>query len=152
MINNNSYKRVLYLFLFLVYIGCSEVSPPVSFRDIKLTPKTDHEFNFDAYSIADGIFRGALWPDPDNPNFKVWLIKNGKEHFFPVSAPQRFVSWEKETTDYWNFTKGNKFDNKQKYQIEKKDKSIKFELNIPVKKSYPFTGNNRLILRFNTAA
>ena len=133
------------LFIVLLMIGCNNMKGPISSDVARVKAPSNHNVSIQSYEIPEGVFRGALWPSPDNINFQIWLIDGGKEIFYDIPAPPRFIEYEKETTEDWNFKLLDSTEGKQIYVASKKDNSKTVQIELPLKKrKYSFSALKNL--------
>ena len=139
-------------FITLLVIGCNNMKGPVSTEIVQVEAQTNHSVSIQSYEIPEGIFRGALWPKPDNENFQIWCIDGGKEIFYDINAPSHFRKYQNETTEDWSFKLVDSNAEKQIYVASNKDRSKIVTIELPVKKrKYNFSvlknqDNNELIV------
>jgi len=107
---------------------------PISSDAAQVKALGNHRVSFKSYEIPEGVFRGALWPSPNNVNFQIWLVDKNKEKFYDIPAPSGFDRYEKETTEDWNFELLKTTEAKQIYVAKRNDDSKAIQLELPLKK------------------
>ncbi len=95
-------KLTMLVFPCLLILSSCRGSPTYHSSEIALVQAlSDHHVTVHSYEISESIFRGVLWPSATNKNFKLWLIKAGKEYYVTIPAPPEVSEWQKDVTDDW---------------------------------------------------
>lgn len=107
---------------------------PISSNTARVKAMGNQNVSFMAYEIPEGVFRGALWPSPNNVNFQLWIINGDKEKFYNVPAPSGFSQYEKETTEDWDFKLLKATEAKKVFVAQKEDSNKAIQIELPLKK------------------
>ena len=94
---------ILFLCAIILFISCAPVKKPAPNDAINII--SDNALKSKSYDIPVGIFRGVLWPDPNEKEFTIWLIRKHKELFFKLSAPPEISNWKRQVTEQWQIKK-----------------------------------------------
>ncbi len=132
-------KIIIPLFLCFLLFGCSHVARPKENNIVKAHSPANQIVRLKSYDIPEAVFRGVLWPSPDNADFEVWIIKNKQEIFYRIPAPPEVVKWRSDVTDQWVIQENMTTSDKKEYSLKRKEGTKSLTIEVPRKnRGYSF--------------
>lgn len=142
---------ILLVSLVCFFISCEDNIAPELNNQINIISGNAKDAK--SYDIPEGIFRGVLWPTPNELEFTVWIIRKNKEIYLKIPAPPEIARWEKQVTDQWQISEIQDLGTVKRYQAKKIDDVRPVVFDLPKKMiDYSFyvlaDGNGRETILF----